>query len=111
MSDAKLEVKPSRPISDEELAEVSAGYVDPDGVTVKGDKVYVTFFSYCGEYDVASGQLCYCPCPRCGQPMYTQFWNPKWVCDPCNFTKYCPAFVPWEGTAESLVAAAKKSCL
>lgn len=111
MSESNSVAAQLRPMDDEELAGVSAGYVDPDQSSLRNPKVYVTFVSYCGEYEPSTGNLVYYPCPRCGRPMYTQFWNPKWECDPCNYSEFCPMSVIWTGSEESLRSAGKATCL
>lgn len=111
MSGLKYEMEPPRSMSDEELAKVTAGYAVYIGSSASDCRVFVTTFSYCGVYDSSRTTLSYRPCPRCGRPMYTQAWNPKWACDPCNYTEFMPASATWEGSEESLVLAAKQSCL
>ena len=38
--------------------------------------------------------------------MHTDFYTPKWYCDPCDFSEYRPRKEIWNGAAEELSAAA-----
>ena len=38
--------------------------------------------------------------------MHTDFYTPKWYCDPYDFSEYRPRKEIWNGTAEELSAAA-----
>lgn len=48
----------------------------------------------------------YFPCPRCGRPMHSKWYESKWYCDPCDFSCLRPDQVKWNGTKEELIAAA-----
>lgn len=88
-----------------ELAEASGGLVITDGGG--GETILKnTSGSECGVRDNMFCVIYYRPCPRCGKPMHTDWYTPKWYCDPCNFSEFLPRKETWNGTAEELCAAA-----
>lgn len=107
-SDATPETSPSRPaapsLNDTDLAEAAGGMFIPDGgggtTTIKNARG-----SECGVRDNMRQIITYRPCPRCGKPMHTDFYTPKWYCDPCNFSEFNPRRETWTGTVEELIAA------
>lgn len=96
----------SRELDDAELAGASGGaVVDPGG---NGDtSVLITSGVQCGTRKYATGKITYRPCPRCGKPMHTEWYTPKWYCDPCDFSEFRPREEVWNGTEQELVAAAR----
>ncbi len=92
------------PLSDSDLAEALGGVVVTGG---SGETVIKTASSSeCGVRDNTMGVIYYRPCPRCNKPMHTDFYTPKWYCDPCNFSEFRPRKEIWNDTAEELSAAA-----
>ncbi len=91
--------------ADEQLAEVAGGLSSADS-THKMVWIYTSFFTQVGVYDNKDYHVEYYPCPRCGKPMHSESYNPKWYCDPCNYSKFLPSSVIWNGTIDELKAAA-----
>ncbi len=93
-------------LNDQELSEVAAGLVDPDSGH-KIERVYSGWVTQVGTEDNWYHTLRYYPCPRCGKPMHSEIWAPKWYCDPCDFSEFNPRSAPWTGTVDELIAAAE----
>ncbi len=92
-------------LTDQELSEVAAGLAIPDsGHTLQ--RIYSDWCTQVGTEDSWDHTITYCPCPRCGKPMHSEFWAAKWYCDPCNFIEFNPRTATWTGTADELIAAA-----
>lgn len=93
-------------MKDQDLAKVSGGLVDPNsGHNI--ERVFSGWVTQVGMVDNWYGTLWYCPCPRCGKPMHSEIWAPKWYCDPCDFSEFNPRQELWSGTEAELIAAAE----
>lgn len=95
-------------LNDIQLADAVGGCSRTGGSASGGTQIlYCGTVDECGEMEDDTGRITYRPCPRCGKPMHTAFYNVKWYCDPCNFSEYRPRKETWAGTEEELIAAAK----
>lgn len=93
-------------LDDTGLAGVDGGVVVDAGGN--GDTtILITSGVQCGTKKYATGAIIYRPCPRCGKPMHTEWYTPKWYCDPCNFSEFRPRAATWNGTEQELIAAAR----
>lgn len=104
----QTETKTATQLNDAQLTDAVGGCSRTGGSTGGGKEIlYCGSVDECGELDDDTGRITYRPCPRCGKPMHTAFYNVKWYCDPCNFSEYRPREAIWNGTKEELIAAAK----
>ncbi len=94
-----------QPLDNEELAEVAGGAV-VDAGGGEEHQINTTSGAKCGTYNYITKVITYAPCPRCGKPMHTEWYNFKWYCDPCNYSEFLPTHKTWSGTQEELIAAA-----
>ena len=96
---------PARPLNNAELAATAGGRPGPK--VNKTCTIYVSGMVECGTLNKSTRVITYRPCPRCNKPMHTEWYVVKWYCDPCDFSEYRPREEVWNGTEESLIAAAK----
>ena len=93
-------------VNESELVYITAGSTDGRGGTLGSNlEVNLSFWTYCGEY--VNGVLYYRPCPRCGKPMHTSYGQPKWYCDPCDFSEYHPRKEKYTSTPGNLINEAR----
>ena len=102
MAETKNESLPVQPLQDEELAGVAGGILDD----IPGAKtpIYGTTWSYCGYYNELTYEIYYYPCSKCGTPMYTQKFNPVWICDCCDNKEFSPVAEVWTKSREQLIS-------
>lgn len=99
MAEPENETMAAQPLQDEELAGVAGG-----GSLSTKERIYCTTFSYCGWYSSFTMDITYCPCSKCHTPMYTQEWNPKWICDCCGNSEFFPVEEIWTHSREQLIS-------
>lgn len=86
-------------LTDDELLSVAAGAATAGDRTY--ERVMVNWYTQCGSVDNGTGELFYCPCPRCGKPMHSEIYAVKWFCDPCNYSEWRPNSVSWSALRPS----------
>lgn len=103
-NDAKLV---GRPLSDAEL-DAAAGGNFPGLYEERTDfYLWANWTTQVGTGDKYFKKVIhYFPCPRCGKPMHSKWYQSKWYCDPCDFSCLRPAEVTWSGTKQELITAA-----
>ncbi len=99
MEELKNEAMDAQQLHDEELAEVAGG----SSLSAR-DRIYCTSLSYCGYYSSFTMDITYYPCSKCRTPMYTQEWNPKWICDCCGNSEFFPVAEIWPYSREQLIS-------
>ncbi len=106
MSENKNLTAEAKHLNDKELSEV-AGAVDGGHINYTVSNIYISQSEYCGTENNMTHTITYRPCPRCGKPMHTAWYNTKWYCDPCDFSEYHPREETWKLSKEALIAAAR----
>jgi len=101
MNETNPRVNDVKPVNDNELTEVNGGY---DGLLNPKKKIWATSYSYCGFYNEVTKEIEYYPCSKCHTPMYTQTWNPRWICDCCDNKEFYPKMEIWEYSRERLIS-------
>ncbi len=105
MNEKSMDVAAPQTLDEAELAAVGAGAV----VDAGGGEEHALLNksrAICGYYNYITKDITYHPCPRCGRPMHSNWYNVKWYCDPCDYSEFLPKMSYWTGTQEELIAAA-----
>ena len=103
-SQAQTQVNDVKPLNDDQLTDVNGGDTGLDGVLNPNKKIWCTSYSYCGLYNEVTEEITYYPCSKCHTPMYTQPWNPRWICDCCDNKEFYPGSEIWTKSREQLIS-------
>ncbi len=101
LDDKTLNTNGVNPLNDNELNEVAGGAGEIKDVK---KKIMCMTYSFCGYYNELTKVMTYYPCSKCHTPMYTQDWNPRWICDCCDNKEFFPVAEVWTKSREQLIS-------